>query len=134
MDAAVAHDDVRGAQAGAELGRHAEQAHARGAARRALARRRAPAADEALDEAVELVQRVQGPHQLGGYRGRGGIFILLLYIFFKPLFIQGKAIERRPSFFSRCPDYNIYIHIYRYIKNTEIQMHNRYEQSVRQPG
>ena len=93
MDAAVAHDDVRGSEAGAELRRHAEQAHARGAARRALAGRRAPAADEALDEAVELVQRVQGPHQLG--RG-GGILDFIVVI--KPLFIQGTAIENRLFF------------------------------------
>lgn len=64
MNAAVAHDDVRGAQAGAQLRGHREQAHPGGPAGRVLAGGGAAAADEALHQAVELVQGVQGTHQL----------------------------------------------------------------------
>lgn len=68
MNATVAHHDVRGPQTGAELGRHREQPDSRSAAGGVLTGSGAAAADEALHQTVELLQRVEGTHQLG--RGR----------------------------------------------------------------
>lgn len=64
VNAAVAHHDVRGPQTGAELRRHREQPDSRGAAGGVLTGGGAAAADKTLHQAVELLQRVEGPHQL----------------------------------------------------------------------
>lgn len=64
MNATVAHDDVCGAQAGTQFRGHWKKAHPRCPASRVLAGGSAAAADEALHQAVELVQGVQRTHQL----------------------------------------------------------------------
>lgn len=66
VHSAVAHDDVAGPQAVTQLGRHREQPHPRRTAGCELAGRRPPRAYKALHQPIELLQGVQGPHQLGG--------------------------------------------------------------------
>lgn len=62
MNAAVAHDDVRGPQTRAELRSHSEQPDSRGPAGGVLTGGGAAAADEPLHQTVELLQSVQGPN------------------------------------------------------------------------
>lgn len=64
MNAAVAHDNVRGAQTGAELGGHGEQPDSRSPAGCVLTGGGAAATDEALHQTVELLQSIEGAHQL----------------------------------------------------------------------
>lgn len=68
MNAAVAHHDVRGPQTGAELRCHREQPDSRSAAGGVLTGSGAATADKTLHEAVELLQGVEGTHQLGRAR------------------------------------------------------------------
>ena len=69
VNAAVAHDDVRGSETGAELGGHGEQPHSGGPAGGVLTGGGAATADKTLHQAVELLQSIEGTHQLGGDRG-----------------------------------------------------------------
>lgn len=64
VDAVVAHDHVGGPQARAQLRGHGQQAHPGRGAGGVLAGGRAAAVDEALQQTVQLVHRVQGTHQL----------------------------------------------------------------------
>lgn len=68
MNATVAHHDVRGPQTGTELRRHREQPNARSAAGGVLTGSGAATADKTLHQTVELLQRVEGTHQLGRER------------------------------------------------------------------
>lgn len=71
MNAAVAHDNVCGAQTSAELRGHSEQAHSRSPAGGVLTGSSAAATDKTLHQTVQLVQSVKGTHQLGRNTRRG---------------------------------------------------------------
>lgn len=71
MNAAVAHDDVRGSQTRAELRGHSEQPHSWSPAGCVLTGGSAATTDKTLHQTVELLQSVQGTHQLGRHRRRG---------------------------------------------------------------
>lgn len=73
VNAAVAHDDVCGSQARAELGGHGEQSHSGGPAGGVLTGSGAPAADKTLHQTVELLQSVKGAHQLVADNGGGEV-------------------------------------------------------------
>lgn len=65
MNAAVAHDNVCGAQTGAELRGNREQPHSRGPAGGVLTGSSTTTTDKALHQTVQLLQSVKGTHQLG---------------------------------------------------------------------
>lgn len=71
VNAAVAHDDVCGSQARAELRGHREQPHSRSPAGGVLTGSSAATTDKTLYQTVQLLQSIEGTHQLGGNRGRG---------------------------------------------------------------
>lgn len=70
MNAAVAHDNVRGSQARAELRGHSEQPDSRSSAGGVLTGSGAATADKTLHQTVKLLQSIQGTHQLGRNRMR----------------------------------------------------------------
>lgn len=71
MNATVAHDNVCGAETGAELRGHSEQSHSRGPAGGVLTGSGAAATDKALHQTVQLLEGVQGTHHLGRDARRG---------------------------------------------------------------
>lgn len=71
MNAAVAHNDVCGSQARAELGGHSEQPDSGSPAGCVLTGGSAATTDKTLHQTVELLQSIEGTHQLVRHSGRG---------------------------------------------------------------
>ncbi len=70
MNAAVAHDNVCGSQARAELRGHSEQPHSRSPAGGVLTGSGAATADKTLHQTVQLLQSIEWTHQLCRNRPR----------------------------------------------------------------
>lgn len=71
VNATVAHDNVCGAETGAELRGHSEQSHSRSPAGGVLTGSGAAATDKTLHQTVQLLEGVQGTHHLGRDARRG---------------------------------------------------------------